>query len=263
MEINKSALVALAVGLVCAPAFSDIILTGTGTFGAETFDTLAQSGTANAWTDNSTIANWYANPSSGTYAGGTGSGTTGDIWSFGVAGTHVVGDRALGALTSGSFTAGRIGFVLRNQSGGSLNLADIQLSFFGEEWRQNQAQSLVASYQTSSSAITDLSAGTWITRVALDFAAPITGTGAALDGNATANRTQYSNVSIDTSGTLANNDYLAVRWVKTGSNSPGLAIDDFSVTVVPEPTTAALIGLAGVILGLARRKVRALSISNG
>ena len=250
----KKTLIALMIAAACAPAFSDIILTGTGTFGSENFDSLAQSGTANAWTDNSTIANWYANPSSGTYNGGTGSGTTGDIWSFGVAGQNVVGDRALGAVTSGSFGTGLIGVVMKNQSGAAISLADIQISFFGEQWRQTaNAQGLAASYLISASAITSLSTGSWTTRSALDFATINTGAAGALDGNLTANRTQFSDVAVDTTGTLADGEYLALRWSKTGTTSPGMAIDDFSVTVVPEPSTLALVGVAGLVIGLGRR----------
>src|SRR5215468_6479463 len=70
-----------------------------GTPLTENFDSLAQTGTNIAWTDNTTIPGWYSTRA--TYNSGTGSSNTGALYSFGVAGTNPVTDRALGSVASG------------------------------------------------------------------------------------------------------------------------------------------------------------------
>lgn len=242
----------IAVITLASAAYSDVLLTGQGTFGAENFNSLATSGTANAWANDSTIANWYAGPA--TYRASAGTDNTGGLYSYG---TNVITDRALGALSSGS-TSPVFGVVLRNTSGTAINLGDIRLSFFGEQWRQTaNAQSLTASYRISASAFTEIVTGSWTAQANLNFASLQTGTAGPIDGNAAANRTQFTDVAVDSTGTLADGEYLAIRWQKSGTTAPGLAIDDFSVTVVPEPSSLALMGLAAAGLFLARRKVRA------
>lgn len=230
---------------------ADISLTGVGTFGSENFNSLAASGTANSWVNNSTIPNWYA--STNIYRASAGTDTTGGLYSFG----SNSADRALGALSSG--TASPIfGVVMVNNSGGDINLADIQLSFVGEQWRQTvNAQALLASYQISSTPFTDVNSGSWTTNSALHFTAPQTGTAGPLDGNLPANQTSFSLVPVAASGVLADGEYLMVRWVKTGTTSPGLGIDNFSVTVVPEPGTVVMLGIGLGALAMLRRAKRA------
>src|SRR5713226_3742902 len=75
-----------------------------GTPITQNFDTLAPSGTANAWTDDTTLPGWYsqfglqpANPT--TYRADSGTGTTGAIYSYG---TGANTDRAFGSVSSGT-----------------------------------------------------------------------------------------------------------------------------------------------------------------
>lgn len=250
MNIKHMSMV-VAFGLSSAVLSSaDISLTGVGTFGSENFNSLGTNASVNAWVNNSTIPNWYAGTTN--YLAGSGTGTAGGLYSFGSNTT----DRALGALSSAAATP-IFGVVMVNNSGGNINLADIQLSFVGEQWRQTaNAQALAASYQISSSPFVNVTSGTWTASTALSFTAPNTGTAGPLDGNLPANQTVFSSVPVDTSGVLANGEYLMVRWVKAGTTSPGLAIDDFSVTVVPEPGTVAMFGLGlGALAILRRRRV--------
>ncbi|MEI8293697.1 MAG: PEP-CTERM sorting domain-containing protein [bacterium] len=214
----------------------------------QNFDTLAASGTNNTWTDNATLAGWYANRTA--YISTNGSSTTGALNSLGAASSS---DRALGATTSGTTTTVNFGMVLRNACGFSINLSDISLSYTGEMWRINtNIQSLAFEYQVSSSAITSITSGTYTANTNLNFTSPGNGTAAAVDGSSPAYRTSFSNVALTPSGVLNDGDYLAIRWTKNGTNSPALGIDDLTISAnaaaVPEPTTWALIGLGSAFV---------------
>jgi hypothetical protein len=90
--------------------------------------------------------------------------------------------------------------------------------------------------------------GGWVGFSALDFLSPTTGaTAATLDGNAAANRTVFTPMTL-TGVTLNPGDSIFIRWldIDDSGNDHGLAVDDFSfsASVVPEPSAAALMGLA-------------------
>src|SRR5205085_3350091 len=105
----------------------------------QTFDTLATTGTANAWADDTTLPGWYSqftavttNPT--TYRADTGTSNTGAIYSYGVAGTNAVTERAFGSVASG--TPGDIynAFKLTNNTGQTIT--SLTVSYTGEQWRQ-------------------------------------------------------------------------------------------------------------------------------
>jgi hypothetical protein len=217
----------------------------------QNFDTLSTNGTTNTWTDNSTIPNWYSNRV--VYIGNNGSSTTGALSSLGSTGSS---DRALGVLSTGAL-APNFAAVFLNNSGSSILLSDIKITYTGEQWRQTaNIQTLNFGYQISSSAITSSTSGSYTSRPSLSFTATVNGTASTVDGNSPANQTQFSNVSLDAAGSLANGEYLAVRWDKGNqTTSPALGVDDFSFNVVPEPSTWALIGLGSAfVLWRIRRK---------
>ena len=85
---------ALFVLLVTAqPAPAQVSLTTLGAAQTQSFDTLANSGTAAVtWTDNTTIGGWYSNRT--TYLVSTGTSTSGSLFSFG---STSATDRALGS----------------------------------------------------------------------------------------------------------------------------------------------------------------------
>jgi hypothetical protein len=208
---------------------AQISLTSFTTPYTENFNTLAQSGASNVWTDNSTIAGWYTNRT--IYIGDAGSSTTGALYSYGSASNS---DRALGALTSGTTGTVNEGVRLVNNTG--VALSGLTISFKGEQWRQTaNTQKLVFDYQVGA---TSLTSGTWTTNTAFDFTTLKTGTAGALDGNASGD---FSNISGTLTVSVANGQEIWLRWTKTGTTSPGLALDDISITpIVATPTTSSI-----------------------
>jgi hypothetical protein len=204
---------------------SQVVINSTGSAYTQNFNSLAQTGTTNAWTDNSTITGWYSTQT--TYRAESGGGNTGALYSYGAsAAPGDVTDRALGLLSSGS-TNFRFGVQIKNGTGASVT--SFSISFTGEQWRQTaNAQKLVFEYSTDATSFTSPTA-TWLPVTSLDFTAPVTttGTASAIDGNAAANRTVISGT---VSASVADNSTIWFRWTKAGTTSPGLAIDDLSIT---------------------------------
>jgi MYXO-CTERM domain-containing protein len=274
----------LAGSLVAAVASSvsaQVIYNTAGTPYTQNFDGLSPTftgTTAVAFTNNSSTTNtrgWYMGQSgTGAVSGtrdnannsiniieGTGSSNTGRGYNFGSTGSS---DRALGVLSSSAVGDAVISFVIRNNTGAQID--NVAISYWGEQWRSGGnplSNSFVVDYLLTSSFTTttllgNAASGGWTGVSALNFTSPITGgSAAALDGNATANRTQQS-------ATLSNiawqdQDYLVIRfWYdrQASGSSQGIAIDDFSLngTVVPTPGA---IGLAGLGLLAAARRRRA------
>jgi trimeric autotransporter adhesin len=216
---------------------------------SQDFDSLLRVG-INTWEDNVTLLGWYSNRT--TYNSSNGSNDAGALYSLGPNGNA---DRALGAISSDSVSP-IFGAIFVNNSGGSISLVDINLSFVGEQWRvASNAQTLAFSYQISNDA-PSIDSGTYTANTNLDFTAPQSGgTPGNINGNDAANQVTFTEVSLDSSGILGNNQYLAIRWSKTGTGSPALGVDNFQLTVVPEPSTWALMGLGcAFVLWRIRRK---------
>ncbi|HEX6623324.1 MAG TPA: hypothetical protein VF064_06395 [Pyrinomonadaceae bacterium] len=236
----------------------NISVTTLGTPITQNFDTLATSGTTNAWADNSTIAGWYAqfaattNPT--TYRADAGGSNTGAIYSWG---TGTATERAFGSIGSGTTTDVYWAVQLTNNTGSTITSLDV--SYIGEQWRAGgcqptpctpAAQTAEFQYQVANAGtITDANAPTtgWLDHNPLDFTSPVPGTSTAtaLDGNAAANRTALS--STITVSVAPGQDFW-LRWVDINhaNNDHGLSIDDFSVTpngAAPTPTPTPTPGL--------------------
>ncbi len=204
----------------------------------QNFDTLAASGTGNAWTNDTTIEGWYSSRT--TYNAGDGSSTTGALYSYG---TVAATERALGSLGSGGTGTIYYGVRLHNDTGTVINA--LKVKYTGEQWRLGQGQtakhSLGFAYQVSPT-ITSLTTGSWTDADDLDFTGPISntsaGAGAALDGNAAANRvTLFATITV----TIPAGEEIMLRWmdVNDGGNDHGLGIDDLYIT----PTASIMLTL--------------------
>lgn len=229
---------------------------------SQTFDSLATTGTGNVWANNSTIGGWYLYIGTGaaaaSYNADTGTGTAGSFISYGSASNT---DRALGALGSGGAyfgspstgsVAGYISVALTNNTGAALD--GLAFSFDGEQWRNGgntTAHTMVMEYGFGA-AFASVSTWTapggnfnWTTPVAVS-------TAAAVVGNTTG-------LVAARGGTLGGINWLDgttlwIRWIdrNDAGNDHGMAIDNFSITAVPEPAAALLGGIG--LLGLLRRR---------
>ena len=200
-------------------SWGQVSLIGGGTY-TQNFDVLGTSAIG-TYINNTTLTGWYITTTPGLPIN-TGSTGTNSCYNFGNTGTNPNTDRALGAISTS--IVHRIG--LRVLNNGSAPIGSFDISFTGEQWRSFNAGNLVFEYQTGTT-VTSITAGTWTAFSALDFASLQTSTGAALDGNSAANRTlKTSTLTVP----VAQNTEIFFRWTRAGTSSPGLAIDDLSVT---------------------------------
>jgi uncharacterized protein len=205
----------------------------------QNFDSLG-TGIVN-WTNDSTfLPGWYAaagNTPPTSFAASNGSTTTGAFYNFGATSAS---DRALGAIPSGG-TNYFYGVRLINNTGSTIT--GLNIGYTGEQWRNsgtNAAQKLDFQYQIGATSIT---AGTWTDFNTLDFSSPIfSNTAAVLNGNVAANQTAKSG---SLSGlTLTNGNEIWLRWqdLNDPNTDHGLAIDNFSVSVVAVPEPSDMMG---------------------
>lgn len=239
---RQSLLLMASLILGIGSASAQISLTTLGAPLSQNFDTLATTGTTNAWTDNTVITGWYAAQTAGTlsvYRAGDGTSNAGAIYSFG---TGAAAERALGSAASG--TPQNLIYAARyvNNTGATLTALDV--AYTGEQWRNGgnaTAQKLDFQYQIANAGgilgANNPAVG-WIDVNTLDFTGPIaTAVAAALDGNLVANQAALS-VSIPL--TVNPGQEVWIRWFDTNDagNDHGLGIDNVSVTpqgVLPLP----------------------------
>jgi autotransporter-associated beta strand protein len=238
-KILATSIAALLLGAAGAKAQSISIDAVTGT-ATQNFDTLLNTGAADAWTNGTTLSGWYLfnkdSAAISAYAAGTGSATGGSFYSFGAASST---ERALGGLASGGAyfgspasgaVAGYMAVALTNNSGGDLD--SFTLGFDGEEWRNGgntTPQSMVLQYGFGS---TFTGVTTWATPGGnFDWTSPVaTASAGAVDGNVAGlvgGRGGLVNGLTWNTGTT-----LWVRWIENNDagNDHGLAIDNFSIT---------------------------------
>jgi hypothetical protein len=192
-----------------------------------------------------------------TYAAQLGDGAAGDTWSFGAFNQD---DRALGTLRGSTSLVSMFGASFtRSFVDASIIDIYVKITFTGEQWRLGAtgvADRLDFEYSRNA---TSLTTGDWTDFNALDFNAPVT-TGTAnfqLDGNLAANQTAVSNSTTFTVPSVLNGQDFWIRWKDfdaVGTAEHGLAVDNFSMTVVPEPSTTTLFGALGLAMLLRRRR---------
>lgn len=215
----------LFIGIVClaiSNLFGQVTLTSGDATYNEDFNTLANTGTAVTWTDNTTITGWYSDETD--YDASAGTSTAGALYSFG---TGTDSDRALGSLASGGTGTVFYGVRILNNTGSTIT--EFNVSYTAEQWRQTTAaaNTTAVSYQVGA---TDLTSGSWTSVTSLDITSLQAGTATgSLDGNDASNQSSLS-ATITTS--VANGQEIWIRWVDsddTGSDH-GLAVDNFSIT---------------------------------
>lgn len=192
----------------------------------QNFDVALGTSAISPWTNNSTIVGWYI--TSTNLPLNTGATNSNSCYNFGNSATNPNTDRALGALSSS--TSHRFGVRLKNNSLSSIT--SFNISFTGEQWRAFNSGLLTFDYLIGSS-VSSITSGIFTAATAFDFTSLQTSSGSSLDGNAPANRTTIS-------GTLTVNvsagSEIMFRWNRATSSSPGLAIDDLSITANGSPT---------------------------
>lgn len=211
------------------------------------FNLLASAGNNNTWTNNTTIAGWYATSEDDgdytKYKAGSGSDKNSGLYSFGTDAS----DRSLGSLNQDNSGDIAYGVLFQNNSGNTIH--SITLSYIAEQWRRTLTekkgyQRTKLSYQianaidVSSSGLLnnanfiDLPEGYLIT---LDTTTM--DPSEALNGNDMPNR---ANISIQFPITLLNNQELFIRFYDENAMNVdmALAVDDFqaefSVNTVEE-----------------------------
>lgn len=229
---------------------------------SQSFDSLASSGTTNAWSNENTINGWslfnVATPVT-TYRAGAGTETNGAYYSFGDVGSS---DRALGSIGSSGLQSGAAAVAFTNNTGAALS--GFTLHYDGEQWR-NGGNASQASHKLTLQygfGATFASVTTWTTAgLGFDFTSPVTTpTAGSVLGNTAG---LVANIGGTVTTAWSAGDTLWIRWndINDAGNDHGLAIDNvsFSVTTaaVPEPGTYAML-LAGLgAVGFIARRRRA------
>ena len=253
-------LVLLGAVLFCGTAWAQISLTGAGY--TQNFDSMGTAGltaptgwggdtTPNtagaAGTTDAPNATGSA-PGSATLDGANnGTGATNGEYNFGTTGST---ERALGSTAaSGAQRDTYVSFT----NGTLSTITSLNITYDGEQWRVgsntgSQPQSInVLTLQYSATGLTN----TWVNvGSSFNFTSPNLGTGTAgaLDGNA--NRVTGIGGTYTPSVPIAPGGSFFLRWADPddGGNDAGMAIDNFSITIVPEPSTwiGALLAVAAI-----------------
>ena len=254
----KKAAVILCLFLFSAVAARAQISVTTNSY-SETFDSMGTAGTTTptGWrvgttantaggpgvTDTPTTTGDWSTAGS-TVVVGTGSSSTGGNYNFGVTGTNPADDRALGSLASSSLQ--RDTYVAFTNNTG-MSIAQFDISYDGEQWRDGSTTTNVLTLQFSTNGTNFINLGS-----AFNFTSLQNTASGPLDGNAPANRTAAIGGTFVPTSAIGDGSTFYFRWADPddGGSDHGMAIDNFSVafTLVPEPSTYAMIGLGGLLL---------------
>lgn len=277
---------AVAAALLSLPLSAQVPYSSAGMVYSQDFDSLAASGTGNAWVNNTTLPGWSlfrvtsnSDPTPAaitTYNAGTGSLNSGAFYSYGPSGTA---ERALGGLGSGTSyfgggstsgtslpngaVAGWIALAMENATGQALG--GFTVHFDGEQWRDGgaatpAAQSMGFEYGFGS---TMAAVPEWFRPGAgFDFVSPValsTGSGSAVDGNGVGRVPSLGGVvgGVD----WAAGETLWLRWVERNDagSDHGLAVDNLTFAAVPEPSEYATAAATILVLTMVCRRRRGAS----
>jgi len=285
-RLSLTITVVLAVfGLSAASSNAAVLYTSVSSTYAESFDSLAATGTALTWANDTTLPGWYAYKSNAAAGGGAirdagpwsaltqyatsdGSLSTG-FYSFGGSATYPSvnpdSDRALGSVPGGSPWGDIVqALVLQNKTGQTLT--QFTLSYAGEQWKagagggtrwQDFDYKVSATFNPDTDLPGNVVAGYNLTGVDtvnpfLDFSGG--GGSAVYDGNTASHRQLKSETVAGIN--WAPDDYLILRWWhdNAAGSDHGLAVDDLSFVATPEPATIALMVAGGLLAMRPRRR---------
>ncbi|HEY1583153.1 MAG TPA: PEP-CTERM sorting domain-containing protein [Chthoniobacterales bacterium] len=244
--LSKIALTIILAAGMTAAAHAQVSYTG-GVY-SENFDIMGPAGIL-------TPAGWFAGTGTGAavtttaVVASTGSGTSAGNFNYGVAGVNPDTDRALGSL-AGSSLQRDTELHITNNTG--LDISQFNIFYDGEQWRVGGASS-VPNTITLQISLTGLS-GSWIgLGSGFNFTSPIASatSGAPLDGNAAANRVSGIGGIYTSATPITNGSTFYLRWADPDdtSNDNGIAIDNLTFQVVPEPSVYMLLGVGILFCG--------------
>jgi hypothetical protein len=192
------------------------------------------------------------------YSADNGAVSTKNTYSYGTTGGT---ERSIGTLVETEFST-MFGAEFKNLTGAPITSLDI--SYRGEVWRLGTLALLdKLDFQYSTNA-TSVFAGTWTNFDPLDFTtAFLNGQGASTGAHSGNSAGFYTDISSTITGlNIADGSTFWIRWLDytmVEAMDDGLAVDQFSITPVPEPASLA-IAAGAAIIGIAtatRRKKRA------
>lgn len=197
-----------------------------------------------------------------TYSADTGSSSSGGARSYGstIALFNARDDRALGSLTSDAVPTVLFGAEFQNTS--SRDFTSLTISYTGEQWRQaanSRLDTLYFTYSLDATSLLDPLA-TWISVSLLDFISPqprfplLTFLPATpLPGNLGINQSfqqaTLNNLLIPIGSTF----WIRFQDDNISGQDHGLAVDNFSLTAIPEPSSLLLLASAAFLLPRRRR----------
>ncbi len=191
------------------------------------FDTLALTGTANAW-DNATcpLEAWYAYANSAaveTYRTGSGTGTSGGIYAFGAEGST---NRSLGSLAAADISY-RYGVAFSNAMASPVTCLDVR--FVATQWRvANGATHTLAFEYCMTNCVLPLCQGVWTAVPGLGFDSPVV-TNADQAAGAVAVSAERRAVLTEP---VQPGDVIILRWRDTddAGSDHAFGIDELAVT---------------------------------
>jgi Carboxypeptidase regulatory-like domain/Putative Ig domain len=220
----------VVVFMFAVSAFGQASLATLGTPVTENFDSLGTT-TTTLVTDNTTITGVYAFRAAGnaipnTFTADIGGSNTGRFNNYG---SLAASDRTIGSLSSG--TPGTLNYGVRYVNNTGSIITALQVTYTGEQWRNggNVTPQVLSFNYRQATTVTDLTTGTYIPVVALNFTSLVnTAVAAAVDGNLPANRTTLMttiNVVIPVG------EEIMLRWtdLNDAGNDHGFGVDDLSV----------------------------------
>ncbi len=213
----------------------------------QNFDSLGRTGTV----DSLLVPGWqFLEGGSGavnrTYGINDGASNTGNTYSYGSTIINPT-DRAFGSVASGTLQS-TIGAYYINQTNNVIT--GLQLQFVMEQWRAGGSRTTPDSsafyFGINNGGFASIN-GTWTLRNSLNLYSKILGGAArALNGNDTANQTNYNITLTGLTLQVGDTFYLAWRDINVQGNDDGLAIDNFSITAfagggIPNPSPVTLL----------------------